>query len=93
MTAGPWRPVRLEVSYAHIDDVFVKYELSDGLKTAEGSVDIEVDGGFDQACLSIRFEDNVVFSSEASSPLTGRASIPFSISKSLTLAIHHLHLD
>ncbi|KAJ4132320.1 hypothetical protein NW754_015135 [Fusarium falciforme] len=79
MTAGPWRPVRLEVSYAHIDDVFVKYELSDDLKTVEGSVDIEVDGGFDQACLSIRFEDNVVFSSEASSPSTGRASIPFNI--------------
>ncbi|RSL48472.1 hypothetical protein CEP54_012913 [Fusarium duplospermum] len=79
MTAGPWRPVRLEVSYAHIDDVFVKYELSDDFKTVEGSVDIEVDGGFDQACLSIRFEDDVVFSSEVSPPSTGRASIPFNI--------------
>ncbi|KAM5350933.1 hypothetical protein ACJ41O_003656 [Fusarium nematophilum] len=79
MTAGPWRPVRLEVSWAHIDDAFVRYDLSEDLKTVEGKVDVQVDGEFDEARLSIRFGDDVVFSGETASPSEGKASIPFTI--------------
>lgn len=77
MTAGPWRPVRLEVSAAYIEDVHVKYELCEDLSVVRGNVQVETDGPFDEARLSICFQNKLVFSSAALAPPEGRANIAF----------------
>lgn len=79
MTAGPWRPVRLEVSAAYIEDVHVKYDLCEDLSVVQGNVQVEADGPFDEARLSIRFQNNLVFSSVAVASPEDRVNIAFTI--------------
>ncbi|CAI6092577.1 unnamed protein product [Clonostachys chloroleuca] len=61
MTAGPWRPVRLEVSWANINDTVVKYELSQDLMEVNGDIKVDVEGEFDEIHVSVRFQDDIVF--------------------------------
>ncbi len=44
MTAGPWRPVRLEVWSSRIEDLAVEYELNEELSTCRGVVSARVEG-------------------------------------------------
>jgi hypothetical protein len=89
MTAGPWRPVRLEVSWSNISDAVVKYELSQDLNEAKGGINVEVEGDFDEVHVSVRFQDDVVFHNSttamefcgATASLGRKAIIPFTISK------------
>lgn len=92
MTAGPWRPVRLEVSWANISDVFVKYELSHDLEEVNGNINVDVEGEFDEIHVSVQFQDDVVFhKSTTTMELCGAAAslgrkviIPFTISKCMS---------
>ncbi|CAM1502503.1 Fc.00g044870.m01.CDS01 [Cosmosporella sp. VM-42] len=78
MTAGPWKPVRLEVSSAHIEDAHVKYELFQDLSAISGAVQVETKGEFDETRLSIRFQDHLVFSGAAVTS-ADHANIAFTI--------------
>lgn len=62
MTAGPWRPVSLEVSYAHIEDVSVNYSLSDSLTTATGGIHARINGAVDEVRYTISFAGEERFS-------------------------------
>lgn len=55
MTAGPWKLVRLEVSFAQIDDVLIKYDVAEDLSIVNGYVLVNVEGEADEVRLSVRF--------------------------------------
>jgi beta-mannosidase len=55
MTAGPWRPVRLEISHTHIDDVRVDYNVSDDLSTITGEVKVDVGGLVDEILITMSY--------------------------------------
>lgn len=80
MTAGPFRPVRLEVSNAYIDSVRIDYELSDNLSTVSGSVKAQVSGMCDRVVLSMRLDGNEVFSTTESVNPSGKATLNFKLS-------------
>nr|RBQ83252.1 hypothetical protein FVER53263_06511 [Fusarium verticillioides] len=79
-TAGPWKPVWLEVSSAHINDFLLNYSVSPDLKEVLGSVEVDVEGHYDTANVSIQFQDNIVYSTAAAArSSSGRLVIPFTI--------------
>ncbi|KAJ6443487.1 beta-mannosidase [Purpureocillium lavendulum] len=79
MTAGPWRPVYLETSSSHIEDVWVKYEVSEDLTTATGQVEVLSAGAVDEIRLSIDVQGSSVFTGSLTSAVEGKASIDFKI--------------
>ena len=72
MTAGPFRPVRLEVSFAHIEYAKVDYDIADDLKQVTGKVSVDVAGSADQLVLSLQRGGNEVFST--TSPVAAQES-------------------
>ena len=79
MTAGPFRPVRLEVSFAYIDFAKVDYSITDDLKSVAGKVSVDIKGAVDEVVLSLQNEGKEVFS--ASSPVAsqGSAAVEFQL--------------
>ncbi|KAM0217588.1 hypothetical protein ACHAQD_007331 [Fusarium lateritium] len=61
MTAGPWRPVRLEVSSTHIENVRIDYNIANNLSSVTGSVVADVEGLVDEITLVVSLGDNEVF--------------------------------
>ncbi|OAQ65104.1 beta-mannosidase [Pochonia chlamydosporia 170] len=61
MTAGPWRPVYLEVSSAYVDDVRINYTVTEDLSSAAGSVQVDHHGQVDEIRLSITHQGQEVF--------------------------------
>lgn len=61
MTAGPWRPVYLEVSSAYVDDVRIDYTVTEDLSSAAGSVQVDHHGQVDDIRLSIKRHGQDVF--------------------------------
>jgi beta-mannosidase len=55
MTAGPWRPVRLEVSYTHISNVRVDYDVSDDLSIITGKIVADIEGLVDEIIFTIGY--------------------------------------
>ncbi|SPJ78522.1 related to beta-mannosidase [Fusarium torulosum] len=78
-TAGPWRPVRLEVSSAHIENVLIKYVVSPDLKKIEGTVEVDVDGPFDKANVSIHLQEDVIYTTTIERSSKDRFSVSFTI--------------
>lgn len=83
MTAGPFRPIRLEVSYAYIDHVPADYELVHGLENATGTVAIDVEGAADWILLVLRDKDNEVYSKCVKVASNGSTTLEFEISMSM----------
>ncbi|KAJ4108671.1 hypothetical protein NW768_012148 [Fusarium equiseti] len=54
MTAGPWRPVRLEISHTHISNVRVDYDVSDDLSIITGKIVADIEGLVDEIIFTIR---------------------------------------
>ncbi|KAF4334987.1 beta-mannosidase [Fusarium beomiforme] len=79
MTAGPWRPVRLEVSSASINDMLIKYDVFQDLKRIEGTIELEVEGTFNKADISISWQDNAVFTASIEGSSETRLVVPFHI--------------
>jgi beta-mannosidase len=44
MTAGPWRPINLEVYSSRISDLWARTTIDDSLKSAEVTVNVDVEG-------------------------------------------------
>jgi beta-mannosidase len=79
MTAGPWRPVRLEIYTARIGDVWVDSELSNDLKSCRGRVQAQISGkaGGSKVRFSIMFQSKVLFESEVNASEEGIAETGF----------------
>jgi beta-mannosidase len=78
-TAGPWRPVRLEVSFAHIENVLIKYVVSPDLKKIEGTIEVDVDRPFDKANVSIHLQENAIYTTTIEPTSKDRFSVSFTI--------------
>jgi beta-mannosidase len=78
-TAGPWRPVRLEVSSAHIENVLIKYVVSPDLKRINGTVEAHVDGPFDKANVSIHLQEDVIYTRTIERSSKDPLSVSFTI--------------
>jgi beta-mannosidase len=61
LTAGPWRPVRLETYQSRIEDLSVQYELDKGLHNCQGTISARISGHLgDQIRLAIRDSNGIV---------------------------------
>lgn len=78
-TAGPWRPVRLEVSSAHIENILIKYVVSPDLKKIDGTIEADVAGPFDKATVSIHLQEDVVYTKTIEPSSKDRSSVSFTI--------------
>ncbi|KAI1072862.1 hypothetical protein LB507_011455 [Fusarium sp. FIESC RH6] len=61
MTAGPWRPVRLEVSHMHISNVRVDYDVSNDLSTITGKIVADIEGLVDEIIFTIGYGGQDIF--------------------------------
>lgn len=81
MTAGPWKPVSLEISVAHIEHVKIDYELNSDLTTIRGAINIQTRGGCDRVQASFDFRGSKVLSIPSTVDAEGKVSLPFAIRK------------
>lgn len=79
MTAGPFRPVRLEVSFAHIDFAKVDYNIADDLKSVAGKVSVDVQGAADEIVLSLQHEGKEVFRATSLVASQGSTALNFQL--------------
>lgn len=85
MTAGPWKPVTLEFSVAHIESVKIDYKLSQDLSTATGHVSVLTKGPCNRVVASLQFEGVQIATLSAPVDETGLTNIPFKLGKLLQL--------
>lgn len=78
MTAGPWKPVRLEVYHSRIDDLRVDYNVSDDLSAVNASVSVQTEGSADTVAVAVELADNTVYEGTASVQ-NGKAKLGFSV--------------
>lgn len=81
MTAGPFRPVRLEVSLAHIEFAKVDYDITDDLKSVAGKVLVDVKGPADEVVLSLQHGGKEVFSASSAVASQGTAAVDFKLGR------------
>ena len=79
MTSGPWRPVRLEVVSASINDMLIKYDVSQDLKSIQGTINLGVEGSFDKVDICISLEGSPVFTTTVDGSSESRLVISFHI--------------
>ncbi|SPJ78226.1 related to beta-mannosidase [Fusarium torulosum] len=78
MTAGPWRPVRLEVSSTHIDSVRIDYDVVKDLSFITGSVVVNVEGPADEITLVVSHGDEEVLRTSQEA-INGTNTVDFDI--------------
>jgi beta-mannosidase len=80
MTAGPWRPVRLETYCSRVDDLSVEYNLAEDFVSCGGVISVRVDGfGRQQVCLILRdSREQLVFQTDSEVSANGLVQAPFS---------------
>lgn len=81
MTAGPWRPVWLEVYDARVEDIWVRYSLAPGLGECSGRIFAKVMGVPEGTEVNLRLSSGgrVVFEAVARTDGEGLAETDFSI--------------
>ena len=87
MTAGPWKPVTLEVSIACIENVQVDYELSKDFKSASGNVNVRTEGSANKATASLSFNGSEVARLTGEVNGSGLAALPFTLGTTLPLML------
>ena len=80
MTAGPWRPVRLEVYHARIADLRVDYSVADDLSAVKGIVSAQVEGSADTVGMAVELAGEIVYEGTAKVN-NGEAKMDFSITQ------------
>lgn len=93
MTAGPWRPVRLEVFSASINDMLIKYNISQDLKSIQGTIELEVEGSFDKADVCISLKAGSVFTTSVARSRESRLVVPFHIGTYFPAQAHLRSID
>lgn len=82
MTAGPWKPVRLERYVARVDDVWAENEVSSDLKTCSGTIYTKVAGDLrkdDKVLVSLSKDGKMVLEETASIDDRGHVAVPFKL--------------
>ncbi|KAK7414438.1 hypothetical protein QQX98_006717 [Neonectria punicea] len=80
MTTGPFRPVRLEVSFAYVKFVKVDYDVSDDLQTVTGTASIDIKGPAEKAVFTLRYrDDQEIFSATAPVASKGSTIVKFQL--------------
>ena len=80
MTAGPWKPVCLEVYNARVDDLRVDYTVADDLSSVKGTVSSQVEGPADTVAVTVELAGQKVYEGTAQVQ-DGKAKTDFSITK------------
>ena len=80
MTAGPWRPVRLEIYDGCIDDLRVDYCVTDDLSAVNGTVTTQVQGWADMVGISVELGGETVYEGKAE-VRNREAKLDFSIAR------------
>lgn len=90
MTAGPWRPVRLERYSSRIEDVSIEYKLDENMKHCSGIISALVDGhAGDEIRLALRSpEGDFIFESQCAVNEDCLIQTPFEIQ---TLSLWYPH--
>lgn len=78
MTAGPWRPVRLEMYTARINDVRVDYRVADDLKSVQGTISVDTEGCVDDVTVNVKLAGQSVFE-ETLAIIDGKAVMDFTV--------------
>ncbi|CZR55596.1 related to Beta-mannosidase B [Phialocephala subalpina] len=60
MTAGPWRPVRLEMYHARVADLRTQLDVSKYLKTAAGTFHAKVEGNVDLVSFTLKLQGQII---------------------------------
>jgi len=79
MTAGPWRPVRLETYSSRIEDLSIEYKLSEIFGSCQGVISAQIDGhGTQRARVILRdSKKQLVFQTESEVAADGLVQVPF----------------
>jgi beta-mannosidase len=80
MTAGPWRPVRVEVYQARVADLRVDYSVSDDQAAVNATASAQVEGPADTVAVAVELEGKTVHEGTAKVQ-NGKADIGFTIAK------------
>lgn len=83
MTAGPWKPVRLEVYESRIEDVWTTYTISNDLRSVQGSVHAQIQGHLGAVHLRLLLENETLLDVETSPSAKGLVSVEFSLGKTI----------
>jgi beta-mannosidase len=80
MTAGPWRPVRLETYCSRIEDLSIQYNMAENFARCEGVISVRVDGfGKQQVRLILRdSREQLMFQTDSEVSANGLVQKPFS---------------
>lgn len=82
MTAGPWRPVTLEVYQAKAKDVWVDYTLSENLLSVTGTIHAETTGCSHSVRFKVAQDDNVLVAAEGLANGQGFSHLEFKLGES-----------
>ncbi|KAH8696013.1 glycoside hydrolase superfamily [Talaromyces proteolyticus] len=66
MTCGPWRPVRLEISQAYVEQLRIDYDLDESLSSLKGKVNAVINGQIDGVNLVLSIGGEGVFRKSSS---------------------------
>lgn len=72
MTAGPWRPVHLEVYHARISDVRVDYAVANDLSAVNGTISAQVKGSAGTIAVTVELAGQSVYERAQQGCRTGR---------------------
>ena len=81
MTAGPWRPISLEVYSARVSDLYTEIKIDDSLKSAEVVAHATLDGEAAKVRFEAFIDGNTIASETVPSGHDGRATATFVVSK------------
>lgn len=76
MTAGPWRPVRLETYQSRITDLRVDYKVSNDLAAVNTTVSTEVEGSADTVAVAVELDGKSTYEGTAKVE-NGKATVTF----------------
>ncbi|KAK6383096.1 hypothetical protein LTS17_003766 [Exophiala oligosperma] len=79
MTAGPWKPVRLEIYQSRITDVWTTYELSDNLHVLQGTVHSQIQGHADVVRFRLFLDNETLFETEAAPSADGQVKVDITL--------------
>ncbi|KAH8429298.1 glycoside hydrolase family 2 protein [Aspergillus melleus] len=80
VTAGPWRPVRLESFVDRIDDLWIENTVADDLRSCSGKIHVRTKGrGADRAHIALWHEGRVAIEADIEVDMNGEADVSFGI--------------
>lgn len=77
-TCGPWREVRLETYQARIEDLRIDYELSNSLKSVQGTISARIEGPAQKITFTVYDGERTTFK-ESANISNGEAKVEFHV--------------